>query len=194
MLFECWPLNELRNFSAGQERFKALRTPFYRGSDICLLSYAVDDSNSFRGLKQWREEFLKYADVDGTRFPFIVVGNKVNYLHSISFNNYDKECVPIFVDLKIGTNSIYHWDSLQAQQALLRFVWAHFVRLAIQVYTCVNSTCLEWIVDMDIAVALTEDRNEVYTEDTEDMVYVDTVDFSDFRVIGFLVVILSLHF
>lgn len=63
--------------SAGQERFRALRTPFYRGSDICLLSYAVNDRDSFRGLKQWRQEFLKYADVDHEHFPFIVVGNKV---------------------------------------------------------------------------------------------------------------------
>ncbi|XP_055299723.1 ras-related protein Rab-9B [Sitodiplosis mosellana] len=66
---QCWD-------TAGQERFKALRTPFYRGSDICLLTYAVNDRDSFRGLKHWREEFIKYADVDGDNFPFIVVGNK----------------------------------------------------------------------------------------------------------------------
>lgn len=76
----CWD-------TAGQERFKALRTPFYRGSDICLLTYAVNDRDSFRGLKHWREEFIKYADVDGNSFPFIVVGNKVRcgyYKHFIS--------------------------------------------------------------------------------------------------------------
>lgn len=55
----------------------ALRTPFYRGSDICLLTYAINDRSSFKALKQWREEFLKYADIDGEHFPFIVVGNKV---------------------------------------------------------------------------------------------------------------------
>lgn len=62
--------------TAGQERFKALRTPFYRGTDICLLAYAINDRDSFKGLAQWREEFLKYADVKGDQFPFIVVGNK----------------------------------------------------------------------------------------------------------------------
>lgn len=62
--------------TAGQERFKALRTPFYRGSDICLLAYAVDDKASFRSLIQWREEFLKYYDVKADHFPFIVVGTK----------------------------------------------------------------------------------------------------------------------
>lgn len=62
--------------TAGQERFKALRTPFYRGSDICLLAYAVDDRQSFTSLMHWRNEFLQYADVPDS-FPFIVVGNKV---------------------------------------------------------------------------------------------------------------------
>ncbi|XP_018359727.1 PREDICTED: ras-related protein Rab-9A isoform X2 [Trachymyrmex cornetzi] len=65
--------------TAGQERFKTLRTPFYRGSDICLLTYAVDDKTSFRNLTLWRSEFLKYANVqEGSTFPFIVVGNKVD--------------------------------------------------------------------------------------------------------------------
>lgn len=64
--------------TAGQERFKTLRTPFYRGSDICMLTYAVDDRNSFKNLTLWMSEFLYYADVpEGFPFPFIVVGNKV---------------------------------------------------------------------------------------------------------------------
>eukprot|EP00099_Drosophila_melanogaster_P018812 NP_609966.1 Rab9 [Drosophila melanogaster] len=62
--------------TAGQERFRALRTPFYRGSDICLLCYALDDRDSLKGLGVWRNEFLNYADVDQDKFPFIVVGNK----------------------------------------------------------------------------------------------------------------------
>lgn len=45
---------------------------------MCLLCYSVDDRNSFKGLTKWREEFIKYADIDsGEHFPFIVVGNKV---------------------------------------------------------------------------------------------------------------------
>lgn len=65
--------------TAGQERFKTLRTPFYRGSDICLLTYAVDDLNSFKNLSLWKSEFLYYADVqEESKFPFIIVGNKVS--------------------------------------------------------------------------------------------------------------------
>lgn len=62
--------------TAGQERFRALRTPFYRGADICLLCYAINDHDSFQTLSTWRDEFIKYADVRGDAFPFIVVGNK----------------------------------------------------------------------------------------------------------------------
>ena len=65
--------------TAGQERFKSLRTPFYRGSDCCLLTYAVDDVQSFQNLSMWKKEFLYYADVkDPENFPFVVLGNKID--------------------------------------------------------------------------------------------------------------------
>lgn len=63
--------------TAGQERFKSLRTPFYRGSDCCLLTYAIDDPQSFQNVAMWKKEFLYYADVkDPENFPFVVLGNK----------------------------------------------------------------------------------------------------------------------
>ena len=65
--------------TAGQERFKSLRTPFYRGADCCMLTFSVDDRQSFSNVPLWREEFLKYADVkDDIRFPFLVIGNKID--------------------------------------------------------------------------------------------------------------------
>lgn len=63
--------------TAGQERFKSLRTPFYRGSDCCLLTFALDDTQSFQNIAMWKKEFLYYADVkDPDNFPFVVLGNK----------------------------------------------------------------------------------------------------------------------
>ncbi|OWF47635.1 ras-related protein Rab-9A-like [Mizuhopecten yessoensis] len=65
--------------TAGQERFKSLRTPFYRGADCCLLTFAVDDVQSYRNLGMWRKEFLYYADIkEGDSFPFVIIGNKVD--------------------------------------------------------------------------------------------------------------------
>lgn len=65
--------------TAGQERFKSLRTPFYRGADCCLLTFSVDDMQSFKNLSMWKKEFLYYADIqDGNNFPFVILGNKVD--------------------------------------------------------------------------------------------------------------------
>ncbi|BFZ14749.1 hypothetical protein BsWGS_17788 [Bradybaena similaris] len=65
--------------TAGQERFKSLRTPFYRGADICMLTFSVDDRKSFENLPMWKREFLYYADIkEGSPFPFIILGNKVD--------------------------------------------------------------------------------------------------------------------
>ena len=65
--------------TAGQERFKSLRTPFYRGADCCLLTFSLTDDASFKNLQMWKTEFLHYSDVsDATKFPFVVLGNKVD--------------------------------------------------------------------------------------------------------------------
>ncbi|CAN9498199.1 unnamed protein product [Ophioblennius macclurei] len=65
--------------TAGQERFRSLRTPFYRGSDCCLLTFSLDDSQSFHNLANWKKEFTYYADVkDPKNFPFVVLGNKLD--------------------------------------------------------------------------------------------------------------------
>ena len=47
--------------TASQEPFRSLRTPFYRGSDCCLPSFSVNDSQSFQNLSNWKEEFLHHA-------------------------------------------------------------------------------------------------------------------------------------
>ncbi|XP_026572464.1 ras-related protein Rab-9B-like [Pseudonaja textilis] len=49
--------------TAGQERFKSLRTPFYRSADCCLLTFRVDDRQSFENLGHWQKEFTCYANV-----------------------------------------------------------------------------------------------------------------------------------
>jgi len=62
--------------TAGQERFKSLRTPFYRGSDCCILTFAINDRQSFIDIGMWKNEFLYYADVREDQFPFVLLGNK----------------------------------------------------------------------------------------------------------------------
>jgi small GTP-binding protein len=65
--------------TAGQERFKSLRTPFYRGTDCCLITFDVNDAQSFEHISMWKQEFLHYADVkDPDKFSFVLIGNKVD--------------------------------------------------------------------------------------------------------------------
>ena len=62
--------------SAGQEQFKSLRTPFYRGSDVCLLVFSLTNRESFENLEYWKKEFFYHADVHNYEFPFVLLGNK----------------------------------------------------------------------------------------------------------------------
>lgn len=65
--------------TAGQERFQSLGVAFYRGSDCCVLVYDVNNRESFKSLHQWMQEFLIHAGPDDPeKFPFLVLGNKVD--------------------------------------------------------------------------------------------------------------------
>ncbi|KAL2907276.1 Ras-related protein Rab7 [Bienertia sinuspersici] len=65
--------------TAGQERFQSLGPAFFRGADCCVLVYDVNVQKSFEALKTWREEFIKQTDIpDPAKFPFVVIGNKID--------------------------------------------------------------------------------------------------------------------
>jgi len=68
--------------TAGQERFQSLGVAFYRGSDCCVLVYDVNVAQTFEHLDSWREEFLvQAAPRDPEKFPFVVLGNKIDLDH-----------------------------------------------------------------------------------------------------------------
>eukprot|EP01139_Manchomonas_bermudensis_P004921 Amastigsp_a174466_1902.p2 type:complete len:206 gc:universal Amastigsp_a174466_1902:681-64(-) len=65
--------------TAGQERFQSLGVAFYRGADCCVLVFSVTVAKTFENLESWRDEFLIQAGPrDPDRFPFVVIGNKVD--------------------------------------------------------------------------------------------------------------------
>ena len=65
--------------TSGQERFQSLGIQFYRGADVCVLTYDVTKSSTFRSLDSWRDEFLIQANPeDPENFPFVVLGNKID--------------------------------------------------------------------------------------------------------------------
>ena len=65
--------------TAGQERFQSLGVAFYRGADACVLVYDVTEPASFAKVEQWRDEFIRSADIrDPKDFPFLLLGNKAD--------------------------------------------------------------------------------------------------------------------
>jgi Ras-related protein Rab-1A len=62
--------------AAGQERFRAITTSYYRGADGVIMVYDITDPNSLISLnKTWINEVRAYA----SKFPRIVlVGNKID--------------------------------------------------------------------------------------------------------------------
>lgn len=79
LLDPCYLLPSQIWDTAGQERFQSLGVAFYRGADCCVLVFDVTNSNSFKTLDSWRDEFLIQASPrDPENFPFVVLGNKID--------------------------------------------------------------------------------------------------------------------
>jgi small GTP-binding protein len=64
---------------AGQERFEAVRTGFYRGSRAAALVYDITSPGSLKNLRRWREEVLRAVGQQ----PFVVVGNKIDLTRTV---------------------------------------------------------------------------------------------------------------
>ena len=65
--------------TAGQERFQSLGYAFYRGADCCALVYDITQQKTFDNLGKWKQGFIDNASpTDANKFPFVVIGNKVD--------------------------------------------------------------------------------------------------------------------
>jgi len=65
--------------TAGNEGFQSLGVAFYRGADAGILAFDLTSKKSFDALDTWRNEFLVQASSgDPEKFPFVVLGNKVD--------------------------------------------------------------------------------------------------------------------
>lgn len=66
---------------AGQQRFQAVRTGFYRGSRAAALVFDVTDPATLVHLRRWQQEVLRTAP--GQRL--LVVGNKTDLPRSVRY-------------------------------------------------------------------------------------------------------------
>jgi len=61
--------------SAGQERFKTITQTYFRSSQGVILSYAVNDRDSFNNVEEWIDQVKKHAGED---ISMVLVGNKID--------------------------------------------------------------------------------------------------------------------
>jgi len=59
--------------TAGQERFKTITQTYYKGAMGIILSYAVNDRESFQNIENWMKQIRQHASDDVCK---ILVGNK----------------------------------------------------------------------------------------------------------------------
>lgn len=59
--------------TAGQQRFKTITQTYYRGAMGIILTYAIDDRNSFNDIQNWVKQIKTHAAADVVK---ILVGNK----------------------------------------------------------------------------------------------------------------------
>ena len=65
--------------TAGQERFKAINTSYYREADCCLLVYDITDRKSFDDIKNYFLEKIKENCKENIQI--ILLGNKTDLEH-----------------------------------------------------------------------------------------------------------------
>ena len=61
--------------TAGQERFKTITQTYYKGSMGVILTYAVDDRDSFNNIENWMRQIKSQASESICK---ILVGNKAD--------------------------------------------------------------------------------------------------------------------
>lgn len=67
--------------TAGQEQYNSLSIAFYRGTNVCVLTFDLANKESFDNLDKWKKNFIENANVsEPEKYPFVLVGNKNDIL------------------------------------------------------------------------------------------------------------------
>ena len=64
--------------TAGQERFNAIFRDFYRYSHGAMIVYDITDYQSYQKIMFWMTEVQKHGTQSGSKYPFILLGNKID--------------------------------------------------------------------------------------------------------------------
>jgi Ras-related protein Rab-7A len=98
--------------TAGDERFRAITSTFYRGTNACVLVYSLMNRQSFENVSFWYQELLQRTEVKTPQsFPFVIFANKADLTDDREvglgegINHEDLAQCPVFeVSAKTGKN------------------------------------------------------------------------------------------
>ena len=66
--------------TAGQEKFDAIASTYYKSTDVVLFVYSIDSMNSFESLKYWYENVKE--KLEGDKYIIAIVGNKSDLIEN----------------------------------------------------------------------------------------------------------------
>ena len=73
------PISRLQIWdTAGQEKFRGMTPMYYRGSDVAILVFSIDDLTSFKGIDVWYKSLQENVtnEQEETHIDIYLVGNK----------------------------------------------------------------------------------------------------------------------
>lgn len=87
-------------FIAGQERYRAITSAYYRGAVGALLVYDITKQGSYDSVQRWLKELSDHAD---SNIVIMLVGNKsdLRHLRAVSTEdgkNFAAECKLSFIE------------------------------------------------------------------------------------------------
>lgn len=70
--------------TSGQERFRSILPAYYRGSDLAIFVYSVDNPNSLTNVPVWINDLQNHVPHDTLKY---VVGNKCDLRRKVSYDD-----------------------------------------------------------------------------------------------------------
>ncbi|XP_065184683.1 ras-related protein rab-11.1-like [Sycon ciliatum] len=109
--------------SAGQERFRALSSVFYRNAAAAVLVYDIADKKSFASLPKWLSDIRKYAE-DPT---ILLLGNKCDLAHISTVPTETGHSYAVDNNLMFSESSAF--DRTNVESSFLNMIKKTFIRL-----------------------------------------------------------------
>ncbi|KAH0792146.1 Ras-related protein Rab-5B [Histomonas meleagridis] len=84
------PISRLQIWdTAGQEKFRGMAPMYYRGCDVAILIYSIDDMSSFEEIESWYHSLKE--NIDKTSIDLYLVGNKKDLVEERQVSYEDGE-------------------------------------------------------------------------------------------------------